>query len=111
MIRRLSKSPAPMPAGAALTETVLANHKSALKRARQSIVRRKRNTHVKSTMRTHVKRFRAAIEAGDVEDAAAKLRTAERAIRKAASKGVIPARRASRSVSRLSKQLGALRAG
>jgi len=88
----------------------LANHKSALKRARQSIVRQKRNTHIKSTMRTHVKRFRAAVEAGDAGDAAAKLRIAESAIRKAASKGVIPQRRASRSVSRLSKQLGTLQA-
>jgi small subunit ribosomal protein S20 len=89
----------------------LANHKSALKRARQSIVRQKRNTHIRSTMRTHMKRFRAAVAAGDATDAAEKLRVAERAIRKAASKGVIPKGRASRSVSRLSKQLGTLQAG
>ena len=89
----------------------MANHKSALKRARQSLRRKKRNTHIKSTMRTHVKHFRQAIEAGDADDAAAKLRVAERSIRKAASKGVIPQRRASRSVSRLSKALVALRAG
>ena len=89
----------------------MANHKSALKRARQSIVRNKRNTHIKSTMRTHVKHFRAAVAAGDAADAAEKLRAAEKAIRQAASKGVIPKRRASRSVSRLSKQLGALQAG
>ena len=44
----------------------MANHKSALKRARQSRTRQKRNTHIKSTMRTHVKRFRAAVE-GDPE--------------------------------------------
>ncbi|MEE3330354.1 MAG: 30S ribosomal protein S20, partial [Myxococcota bacterium] len=55
----------------------MANHKSALKRARQSLRRNKRNTHVKSTMRTHVKNFRAAVEAGNAEDAAAKLRIAE----------------------------------
>lgn len=89
----------------------MAIHKSALKRARQSIVRNKRNTHIKSTMRTHVKQFRAAIDAGDAADAAEKLRIAERAIRRAASKGVIPKRRASRSVGRLSKQLGRLQAG
>lgn len=89
----------------------MANHKSALKRARQSIVRNKRNTHIKSTMRTYVKHFHAAVAAGDAADAAEKLRTAEKAIRKAATKGVIPKRRASRSVSRLAKQLGALQAG
>lgn len=86
----------------------MANHKSALKRARQSLRRNKRNTHVKSTMRTHVKNFRAAVEAGNAEDAAAKLRIAESAIRRAATKGVIPARRASRSVSRLAKQLATI---
>ena len=47
----------------------------------------------------------------DAADAAEKLRIAERAIRRAASKGVIPKRRASRSVGRLSKQLGRLQAG
>jgi len=88
----------------------LANHKSSLKRARQALVRNKRNRHVRSSMRTHVKGFRAAVEAGDAEGAAAKLRIAEREIRKAATKGVIPARRASRSVSRLAKQLAALSA-
>jgi small subunit ribosomal protein S20 len=88
-----------------ITETRVANHKSALKRARQSVVRKKRNTHIKSTMRTQVKNFRAAVAAGDAADAAEKLKSAESAIRKAASKGVIPQRRASRSVSRLSKQL------
>ena len=86
----------------------VANHKSALKRARQSLRRQKRNTHVKSTMRTHVKGFRAAVAAGDPSDAEAKFRVAERAIRKAVSKGVLPARRASRSVSRLAKQLNTL---
>jgi len=86
----------------------VANHKSALKRARQSITRQKRNTHVKSTMRTHVKRFRAAVEAGDAALASEKLRVAERAIRKAASKGVIPKSRASRGVSRLAKSLNAM---
>jgi len=89
----------------------LANHKSALKRTRQSLRRHKRNMHVKSTMRTCVKHFQKAVDAGDAADAEARFRQAERAIRKAASKGVIPKRRASRSVGRLARQLGALSAG
>ena len=89
-------------------EIHLANHKSALKRARQSLRRNKRNTHIKSTMRTHVKNFRSAVEAGNTEEATTKLRIAESAIRRAASKGVIPARRASRSVSRLAKHLSTI---
>jgi small subunit ribosomal protein S20 len=86
----------------------LANHKSALKRIRQSERRRKRNQHVRSGMRTQIKRFREAIEAGDAGRASEQLPQAERAIRRAASKGVIPKRRADRSVGRLAKSLNAL---
>ncbi len=87
----------------------MANHKSALKRIRQSERRRKRNQHVRSGMRTQVKRFRQAIEAGNVDQASEQFVGAERAIRRAAIKGVIPKRRADRSVSRLAKHLNLLR--
>ncbi len=86
--------------------TFVANHKSALKRIRQSHKRRDRNTHVRSRMRTIVKRFQKALADGET-DAGGKLRAAEREIRKAATKGIIPARRASRTVSRLAKSLNA----
>lgn len=88
----------------------MANHKSALKRIRQSESRRKRNQHIRSGMRTQVKRFRQAVEAGDASLAGECFTTAERSIRRAASKGVIPRRRADRSVSRLAKALRALSA-
>ncbi len=84
----------------------MATHKSAVKRARQNVRRRDRNRHVRSGMHTVVKQFRQALEASDPE-VAEKLRLAERAIRKAASKGVIPKRRASRKVSRLARSLNA----
>jgi small subunit ribosomal protein S20 len=87
------------------SEVSVAHHKSARKRARQSIERKQRNLHVKSRVRTLVKQFRAATAAGD-DSAREKLRIAESAIRKAASKGVIPKRRASRAVGRLAKNLG-----
>ncbi len=86
----------------------MANHKSAIKRIRQSERRRKRNQHIRSGMRTHVKNFRVALEDGDSSAAAEKLALAVRAIRKAASKGVIPKRRADRNVSRLTQRLNAL---
>lgn len=86
----------------------MADHKSALKRIRQSERRRKRNQHVRSGLRTQVKGFREAIEAGDASVASEKLTLAISALRRAASKGVIPKRRADRSVSRLSKQLNGL---
>ena len=86
------------------TRTFVANHKSALKRIRQSRKRQARNASVRSRMRTIVKKFKQAVAAGD-SDAGEKLRAAEREIRKAATKGIIPARRASRTVSRLAKSL------
>jgi small subunit ribosomal protein S20 len=86
----------------------LANHKSALKRIRQSERRRKRNQHVRTQMRTMVKRCREAFEAGDASRAADAFKVAEREIRRAASKGVIPKQRADRSVSRLAKRLNAV---
>ncbi len=88
------------------SEVSVANHKSARKRARQSKERRARNLHVKSRMRTLVKQFQSATAADDAS-AREKLKIAESAIRKAASKGVIPKRRASRAVGRLAKLLAA----
>jgi small subunit ribosomal protein S20 len=84
----------------------VANHKSALKRIRQNKKRQERNTALRSRIRTVVKKFRSAVANGEA-DAGEKLRAAEREIRKAAAKGLIPARRASRTVSRLAKSLNA----
>jgi small subunit ribosomal protein S20 len=86
----------------------LANHKSALKRIRQSETRRKRNQHIRTRMRTMVKQFGDALDAGDAANAADAFKVAEREIRRAASKGVIPRQRADRSVGRLAKRLNKL---
>lgn len=80
----------------------MAQHKSAKKRARQSIKRRARNRGIRGGVRTRVKAFRAGDNAA--EDTTESLRSAEGVIRCAASKGVIPKKRASRLVSRLAKQ-------
>jgi small subunit ribosomal protein S20 len=83
----------------------VANHKSAAKRARQEPRRRERNSAVKSRVKTSVKAFEAALESGDAEAAKARLGTAERELRRAASRGVLPRTRVSRKVSRLAKRL------
>jgi len=88
----------------------LANHKSAIKRIRQSLKRRDRNRHVRTRVRGVVKNFRLAVEGGDSAEAAQRFREAERELRKAASKGVLPKRRVDRSVGRLAKRLQALQA-
>jgi small subunit ribosomal protein S20 len=81
----------------------LVRHKSALKRARQDARRRERNRAVRSRIRTLIKSLRQSLEAGGA-GSGEKLRDAERALRKAASHGVIPKRRASRQVSRLARR-------
>ena len=80
----------------------MANHKSAKKRAKQSQVRRMRNRSVKTNLKTMEKKLRAAQEAGD--DAKIELmKQTQSAFHKAAKKGVIHKKTASRKISRLSK--------
>ena len=88
----------------------MANHKSALKRIRQPERSRKRNQHIRTQMRTVVKRCREAFESGDASKANDAFKTAEREIRRAATKGVIPKQRADRSVGRLAKRLNSISA-
>ena len=88
----------------------MANHKYALKRIRQSERRRKRNQHIRSEMRTMVKRCGEAFESGDASKAAEAFQIAERVIRRAATRGVIPRKRADRSVGRLAKRLNGVSA-
>ena len=81
----------------------MANHKSAIKRNKQSAVRAARNNHVRATMRTFVKQVRTAVANGEQETAKAALTKAVPYIDKAAAKGVIHKATASRKISRLSK--------
>jgi len=81
----------------------VANHKSAKKRARQTIKRTERNRHTRSRVKSAVKSARSALAEGDTAETATALRTAEGVLRRAASKGAIPKKRASRSISRLAK--------
>ena len=79
----------------------MANHKSALKRAGQNEARRLRNKTVKTRIKNVVKEVRGTAETGG--DAVEKLASAQSAIDKAAKKGVIHKRTASRKISRLAK--------
>lgn len=81
------------------------NHKSAEKRQRQNAKRQARNTHYKSKVRNRIRVVRDALEEGDVAKAAAELPQTVRQIDKVASKGIIPKRRASRIVARLSRAI------
>lgn len=86
----------------------MANHKSAIKRIRQTEKRRIHNRVVRSRARTFVKRARAAQDGSDQNAAVEPTRQAIIELDKAASKGVIHKRNAARRKSRLMLQLNAL---
>ncbi len=79
----------------------MANVPSAEKRNRQRLKRRARNITHLTTLRTYVKRVRTALAAKDNDKAVAALAQATRVIDKAAQKGVIDRKTASRKISRL----------
>jgi small subunit ribosomal protein S20 len=86
----------------------LANVPSAEKRNRQRLNRRARNLHHLTSMRSQVKKVRSAINAKDAATAKASLPSALRIIDKAAQKGVIDKKTASRKISRLTVAVNAL---
>jgi len=80
----------------------LANHKSAKKRARQTIKKNLRNRVVKTKMKNVIKAVKQA-EDKSPEEMTAILDQAKSVIDKAAKKGVIHKNNASRKISRLTK--------
>jgi small subunit ribosomal protein S20 len=82
----------------------VANIKSQIKRNRQNERRRVRNKATRSELKTHAKRVHAA---PDAETASAELRSASRALDRAASAGSIHKRTAARRKSRLAKAANA----
>ncbi|MBI4804139.1 MAG: 30S ribosomal protein S20 [Desulfovibrio sp.] len=79
----------------------MANHKSALKRHRQSLVARARNRSAKTQVKNVIKAVRAAIEQKDAAAAAAALKEATAVLDSVASKKIIHWKTAARKVSRL----------
>jgi len=84
----------------------LANHKSAKKRAKQSQTRRLRNRSVKTGLKTIEKKVKQAKQ-DNADDKEMILRKAQAAFHKAAKKGVIHQKTASRKISRLYKFMSA----
>jgi small subunit ribosomal protein S20 len=87
----------------------LANHRSALKRHRQSLVRRERNRAIKTRVKNAVKQLRIAIDSKDMEQADVLLKDATSVMDKAATKNVIHWRAAARRISRLNQAVNKLR--
>lgn len=81
----------------------MANHKSALKRAKQNEIKRLRNRAVKTRVKSVVKEIRAAVDENDIQGVTEKINAAKSIIDKAAKKGVIHKNNAARKISRLSQ--------
>ncbi len=86
----------------------MANTKSAKKATRKIIRRTEVNKARRSRMRTYVRSVEDAIAGGDKATAAAALKAAEPELMRAAQKGVIHDRTASRKVSRLALRVAKL---
>lgn len=83
----------------------MANHKSAMKRDRQSRERRLRNRMNKSKMKTVVRQVEEALVAGSEDEARKALALAVPVIQKTAARGSIHKKTASRKVSRLTRRV------
>lgn len=86
----------------------MANIKSQKKRILTNAKATARNKATKSALRTHIRKFREAVAAGEVDKAQEYAKAANRALDKAASKGVIHANQAANRKSAISARVAAL---
>jgi small subunit ribosomal protein S20 len=83
----------------------LANHKSAAKRARQSVRKAAVNGNRKNTVRTHEKKLLKAIQAKNVTELPQLLKNYISQLAKAAQKGVFKKETASRKIGQLASKV------
>lgn len=83
----------------------MANIKSAEKRARQTIKRRAHNMALRSRLRTAIKSVVNAVNAGNKEEAEAKLKSAVPVIDSMVNKGIIHRNKAARHKSHLNARV------
>jgi len=88
----------------------MANHKSAIKRIRQTERRNEVNRRNRSSLRTQLKALRAAIANGDQEQAKAALNASVSLIDKSIQKGVLHRNAAARYKSRLTVRVNQMSA-
>ncbi len=86
----------------------MANHKSALKRIRQTETRTERNRFYRTRLKNIVKAVRSAIDEGNKEEATAAFKIANQQIHRFVSKGLLKKETAARKVSRLHQAVNAI---
>ena len=83
----------------------MADHKSALKRVRQTIKRTAHNRSMRADLRTIIKKFRLLQESGNIEKARDAYTDVQKNIDKAITKGILHKRTGARYKSRLALSL------
>ncbi|MGB6328125.1 MAG: 30S ribosomal protein S20 [Halarcobacter sp.] len=86
----------------------MANHKSAEKRARQTIVKTERNRFFKTRIKNVTKNVMVAIESADKETAVEAMKVANKYVHHCVSKGILKKTTAARKVSRLQTKVNAI---
>ena len=86
----------------------MANHKSAEKRARQTIVKTERNRFYKTRIKNVTKAVITAIDAADKEAATTAVKAANKYLHHCVSKGILKKGTAARKVSRLQLAVNAI---
>ncbi|HYA90769.1 MAG TPA: 30S ribosomal protein S20 [Thermodesulfobacteriota bacterium] len=87
----------------------MTTHLSAIKRARQNEKRRLRNLNIKTAVKSSIKKVRVAVAKNDVEGAQKALSKSIPLIQKARSKGVFHKNTCARKISRLTREVNALK--
>ena len=93
-----------------IVEDTVANHKSAIKRHRQSVERAGRNRAVRTRVKNAIKQVRAAITGSDKAQAGEALVAATSVLSKAAGKGAMHWKKAARKISRLARAVNSIEA-
>ena len=85
----------------------MANHKSALKRAKQSEIKRVRNKSIRTRINNIIKQLKLAVNENASEKVAKNFVLAQSVIDKASKKGVIHRKTAARKISKLTRLITA----
>ena len=86
----------------------MANHKSALKRVRQTKKRTERNRFYRTRMKNIIKSVKEAVAEGDKEKAIEALKVANKKLHELVSKGILKKNNAARKVSKLHKLVNSM---
>lgn len=87
----------------------MANHKSAEKRARQTVKRTERNRFYRTRLKNMTRAVREAVDAKNIEAAEAALKVVNQSFHSFVSKGFLKKETASRRISRLAKLVNSLK--